>query len=195
MINLLYVLAPAICTNCVPVGSWVLALVWVLVPALFINYTMMSCVMLKLDVMNVLCLSTMLRFHNCHHNNPLHHCSNLRPTTTPIQCMHQPTDMEIYRGGNDGSQNECSLRLALSVYNPNRWEVDLFNGAGQFHHDGDYVGSFTIPPGQNFRHRWLVILWWRWCWLLALSLTLEYYQGTLKFIVGGHSQVKIWFGL
>ena len=85
----------------------------------------------------------------------------------------------------------ASFNLLISVYNPNRWEVDLSNGAGQFHHDGDYVGSFTIPPGKNFHRRRLVILWWRWRWLSALSLTSKYYQGTLKFMVGGHSQVKI----
>eukprot|EP00804_Cyclotella_cryptica_P030424 CCRYP_008494-RA/>CCRYP_008494-RA protein AED:0.11 eAED:0.08 QI:0/0/0/1/0/0/2/0/144 len=44
----------------------------------------------------------------------------------------------------------ASFDLFISVYNPNRWEVDLSNGAGQFHLDGDYVGSFTIPPGKTF---------------------------------------------
>ena len=141
MINLLYVLAPAICTNCVPVGSWVLALVWVRVPALFINYTMMSCVMLKLDVMNVLCLSTMLHFHNRHHNNPLHHRSILRPTTTRIQRMHQPTGMEIYRGGNDGSQNECFLRLA------------------HFCVQSESVGGGLIQWGRTIPSRWWL------CWI------------------------------
>ena len=88
----------------------------------------------------------------------------------------------------------ASFDLLISVYNPNRFEVDLDNGVGQFHHDGEYVGSFTIPSAKisakaisdlvvkvNFTpDKWS-----------ALSLTSEYYQGTLKFVVGGHSHVKI----
>ncbi|KAL3782907.1 hypothetical protein HJC23_004886 [Cyclotella cryptica] len=88
----------------------------------------------------------------------------------------------------------ASFDLLISVYNPNRWEVDLFNGAGQFHHDGEYVGSFTIPPGQISPQAISDIVVKvtltpdKWS---ALSLTSEYYQGTLKFMVGGHSRVKI----
>ncbi|KAL7477560.1 hypothetical protein ACHAW6_003366, partial [Cyclotella cf. meneghiniana] len=88
----------------------------------------------------------------------------------------------------------ASFDLLISVYNPNRWEVDLSNGAGQFHHDGEYVGSFTIPPGQISPQAISDIVVKvtltpdKWS---ALSLTSEYYQGTLKFIVGGHSRVKV----
>ena len=88
----------------------------------------------------------------------------------------------------------ASFDLLISVYNPNRFEVDLSNGSGQFHHDGEYIGSFIIPEGVisaravsdlvvkvNFTpDKWS-----------ALSLTSEYYQGTLKFVVGGHTHVKI----
>jgi hypothetical protein len=88
----------------------------------------------------------------------------------------------------------ASFDLLISVYNPNRWEVDLFQGVGQFHHDGEYVGSFTIPEGQISPQAISDIVVKvtltpdKWS---ALSLTSEYYQGTLKFTVGGHSHVKI----
>ena len=88
----------------------------------------------------------------------------------------------------------ASFDLLISVYNPNRWEVDLSNGAGQFTHDGEYVGSFTIPAGQVSPQAISDIVVKvtltpdKWS---ALSLTSEYYQGKLKFLVGGHSHVKI----
>jgi hypothetical protein len=88
----------------------------------------------------------------------------------------------------------ASFDLLISVYNPNRWEVDLDNGSGQFHHDGEYVGSFQIPSGQISPQAISDIVVKvtftpdKWS---ALSLTSEYYQGTLKFMVGGHSHVKI----
>jgi len=72
--------------------------------------------------------------------------------------------------------------------------VDLSNGAGQFHHNGDYDGSFTIPPRQISLQAIsdivvkVILTPYKWS---SLSLTSEYYQGTLKFMVGGHSQVKI----
>lgn len=91
-------------------------------------------------------------------------------------------------------QMSASFDLLISVYNPNRWEVDLSNGVGQFHHDGEYVGSFTIPEGQISPQAISDIVVKvtltpdKWS---ALSLTSEYYQGKLKFMVSGHSHVKI----
>ncbi|KAL3779522.1 hypothetical protein ACHAWO_007997 [Cyclotella atomus] len=88
----------------------------------------------------------------------------------------------------------ASFDLLISVYNPNRWEVDLSNGAGQFQHDGEYVGSFTIPAGRISPQAISDIVVKvtltpdKWS---ALSLTSEYYQGKLKFVVAGHSHVKI----
>jgi hypothetical protein len=88
----------------------------------------------------------------------------------------------------------ASFDLLISVYNPNRWEVDLSNGSGQFQHDGEYVGSFTIPGGKITPQAISDIVVKvtltpdKWA---ALSLTSEYYQGKLKFNVGGHSHVKI----
>lgn len=88
----------------------------------------------------------------------------------------------------------ASFDLLISVYNPNKFEVDLSNGHGQFHHDDQYVGSFDIPEGkisENAISDIVVKVTFtpdKWS---ALSLTSEYYQGKLKFIVGGHAHIKI----
>ncbi len=88
----------------------------------------------------------------------------------------------------------ASFDLLISVYNPNRVEVDLKNGAGQFHYDGEYVGSFEIPEGKIAEEAISDIIVkvtftpdkWQ-----ALALTSEYYRGTLRFIVGGHAHVAV----
>ncbi|KAL7468318.1 hypothetical protein ACHAXS_008619 [Conticribra weissflogii] len=88
----------------------------------------------------------------------------------------------------------ASFDLLISVYNPNRFEVDLDNGSGQFHHDGEYVGSFTIPSAKisakAISDMVVKVSFTPDKWA-ALSLTSEYYRGTLKFMVGGHTHVKI----
>jgi len=88
----------------------------------------------------------------------------------------------------------ASFDLLISVYNPNRFEVDLSDGHGQFHHDDSYVGSFDIPEGKISPRAISDIVVKvtftpdKWD---ALSLTSEYYQGKLKLVLGGHAQVKI----
>lgn len=88
----------------------------------------------------------------------------------------------------------ASFDLLISVYNPNRFEVDLSNGHGQFHHDGEYVGSFDIPEGKVSEKAISDIVVKvtftpdKWS---ALSLTSEYYQKKLKFVIGGHAHVKV----
>ncbi|KAL9186663.1 hypothetical protein ACHAXT_005901 [Thalassiosira profunda] len=88
----------------------------------------------------------------------------------------------------------ASFDLLISVSNPNRFEVDLSNGAGQFHHDGEYVGSFDIPEGriadQSVSDIVVKVTFTPDKWQ-ALSLTSEYYQGKLRFILGGHAHVRI----
>eukprot|EP00569_Conticribra_weissflogii_P005327 CAMPEP_0171332206 /NCGR_PEP_ID=MMETSP0878-20121228/3212_1 /TAXON_ID=67004 /ORGANISM="Thalassiosira weissflogii, Strain CCMP1336" /LENGTH=537 /DNA_ID=CAMNT_0011832905 /DNA_START=164 /DNA_END=1777 /DNA_ORIENTATION=+ len=88
----------------------------------------------------------------------------------------------------------ASFDLLISVYNPNRFEVDLDNGSGQFHHDGEYVGSFAIPSAKisakAISDMVVKVSFTPDKWA-ALSLTSEYYRGTLKFMVGGHTHVKI----
>lgn len=88
----------------------------------------------------------------------------------------------------------ASFDLLISVYNPNRFEVDLSNGHGQFHHDDQYVGSFDIPEGKISEKAISDIVVKvtftpdKWS---ALSLTSEYYQGKLKFVLDGHAHVTI----
>lgn len=88
----------------------------------------------------------------------------------------------------------ASFDLLISVYNPNRFEVDLSNGHGQFHHDDQYVGSFDIPEGKISEKAISDIVVKvtftpdKWS---ALSLTSEYYQGKLKFVLSGHAHVTI----
>ncbi|KAL3767973.1 hypothetical protein ACHAWU_005431 [Discostella pseudostelligera] len=88
----------------------------------------------------------------------------------------------------------ASFDLLISVYNPNRFEVDLSNGHGQFHHDDQYVGSFDIPEGRITEKAISDIVVKvtftpdKWA---ALSLTSEYYQGNLKFVLNGHAHVTI----
>jgi len=88
----------------------------------------------------------------------------------------------------------ASFDLLISVYNPNKFEVDLSDGHGQFHHDDQYVGSFDIPEGkisENAISDIIVKVTFtpdKWA---ALSLTSEYYRGKLKFVVGGHIHIKV----
>lgn len=88
----------------------------------------------------------------------------------------------------------ANFDLLMSVYNPNRFEVDLSKGSGQFHHDGQYVGSFVIPEGviSELSISDIVVKVSfspdKWS---ALSLTSEYYRGKLALTVEGHTHVKI----
>ncbi|KAL7452203.1 hypothetical protein ACHAWC_003931 [Mediolabrus comicus] len=88
----------------------------------------------------------------------------------------------------------ASFDLLISVYNPNRFEVDLKNGAGQFHYDGEYVGSFEIPEAKISEEAisdFVVKVTFTPDKWQALSLTAEYYRGTLRFVVGGHTHVSV----
>ena len=74
----------------------------------------------------------------------------------------------------------ASFDLLISVYNPNRFEVDLRDGHGQFKHYDQYVGSFDIPEGKITAKAISDIVVKvtftpdKWD---ALSLTAEYYEG------------------
>ena len=88
----------------------------------------------------------------------------------------------------------ASFDLLISIYNPNKVEVDLQNGGGQFHYDGEYIGSFEIPQGRIAEEAISDIIVkvtftpdkWQ-----ALSLTAEYYRGTLRLLMGGHAHVSV----
>mmetsp|Transcript_6404 Transcript_6404/g.9395 ORF Transcript_6404/g.9395 Transcript_6404/m.9395 type:complete len:425 (-) Transcript_6404:62-1336(-) len=93
-----------------------------------------------------------------------------------------------------GLKMSASFDLLISVYNPNRFEIDLNNGSGQFHHDGNYVGLFEIPQskisGKAISDVVVKVTFSPDKWS-AIGMTTEYYRGTLKFVIGGHANVQI----
>jgi len=80
-----------------------------------------------------------------------------------------------------------SFQILFSIYNPNRFDVDLSLGSGTFKHDGTYVGRFEIPPQTKVAQQaitdLLVTVTLRPDKWEALALTAEYYKGTLTFEV------------
>ncbi len=93
-----------------------------------------------------------------------------------------------------GLKMSASFDLLISVKNPNRFDVDLNNGSGQFHHDGNYVGLFEIPQstisGKAISDVVVKVTFSPDKWS-AIGMTTEYYRGTLKFVIGGHANVEI----
>jgi len=82
---------------------------------------------------------------------------------------------------------EAEFEILLSIYNPNRFGVDLVMGSGTFSHEGTYVGRFEIPPhteiGKQSISDILVTITLKPDKWEALALTTEYYRGTLVFSV------------
>jgi hypothetical protein len=97
---------------------------------------------------------------------------------------------------------ESSFQILFSIYNPNRFDVNINLGTGTFTHDGTYIGRFEIPPQtmvvqQSISDLLLTVTLTPDKWE-ALALTVEYYKGTLTFqiamsiaislpILGGYS--------
>lgn len=97
---------------------------------------------------------------------------------------------------------ESSFQILFSIYNPNRFDVNINLGSGTFTHDGTYIGRFEIPPQtivvqQSISDLLLTVTLTPDKWE-ALALTVEYYKGTLTFqiamsisislpILGGYS--------
>lgn len=93
-----------------------------------------------------------------------------------------------------GLKMSASFDLLISVKNPNRFDIDLNNGSGQFHHDGNYVGLFEIPQstisGKAISDVVVKVTFSPDKWS-AIGMTTEYYRGTLKFVIGGNANVEI----
>ncbi len=93
-----------------------------------------------------------------------------------------------------GLKMSASFDLLISVKNPNRFDVDLNNGSGQFHHDGNYVGLFEIPQStisaKAISDVVVKVTFSPDKWS-AIGMTTEYYRGTLKFVIGGNANVEI----
>lgn len=92
---------------------------------------------------------------------------------------------------------ESSFQILFSIYNPNRFDVDINLGSGTFNHDGTYVGRFEIPPQtiiarQSISDLLLTVTLTPDKWE-ALALTAEYYKGTLTFEVAMSIDISIPF--
>eukprot|EP00592_Proboscia_alata_P012780 CAMPEP_0194394522 /NCGR_PEP_ID=MMETSP0174-20130528/123899_1 /TAXON_ID=216777 /ORGANISM="Proboscia alata, Strain PI-D3" /LENGTH=512 /DNA_ID=CAMNT_0039190325 /DNA_START=14 /DNA_END=1552 /DNA_ORIENTATION=+ len=88
----------------------------------------------------------------------------------------------------------ASFEMLISVYNPNQLEIELVSGSGTFKLSGAQVGSFeippiTIPPGSINDYLFTTSFTpdeWQ-----ALSLTTDYYMGSLAFTVDAKAFVRI----
>jgi len=89
---------------------------------------------------------------------------------------------------------QATFQVLISIYNPNKLDVNLNMGYGIFKHDGIQVGTFEIPPATAKAMSisdYLVNLTltpdeWE-----ALELTSEYYKGTLTFQVDAEAEIEI----
>ena len=89
---------------------------------------------------------------------------------------------------------EASFEILVSIMNPNHFDVALDMGKGDFKHDGVFVGTFEIPPttvksmaisDMTILAKFLPSKW------EALSLTAEYYKGTLTLEIDSEASVRI----
>jgi hypothetical protein len=81
---------------------------------------------------------------------------------------------------------EATFEILISVLNPNHFGVAVDMGKGTFNHRGVFVGTFDIPPttvpSMSLMDIRVVAHFTPEKWE-ALSLTAEYYKGTLAFDV------------
>jgi hypothetical protein len=80
------------------------------------------------------------------------------------------------------------------VENPNHLDIVLDLGKGTFYHADAFVGTFSIPTStitaMSISDVLIVATFSPDRWE-ALSLTSEYYKGTLQFLVNSQSTVRI----
>ena len=77
--------------------------------------------------------------------------------------------------------------MLASVYNPNHFDLEVTSGSGVFYHDGTYVGHFEVPNNtianaQSINDYLVTATFTPDKWQ-ALSLTTEFFKGTLTFVV------------
>jgi hypothetical protein len=91
---------------------------------------------------------------------------------------------------------EADFEILVSVLNPNHFEVDVEMGRGQFYHEGVFVGTFDIPPtkcpAMSIMDVRVVAHFAPEKWE-ALSLTAEYYKGTLAFDLNARATFRFPF--
>lgn len=89
---------------------------------------------------------------------------------------------------------EASFEILVSVENPNHLDIVLDLGKGTFYHADAFVGTFSIPTStitaMSISDVLIVATFSPDRWE-ALSLTSEYYKGTLQFLVNSQSTVRI----
>jgi hypothetical protein len=89
---------------------------------------------------------------------------------------------------------DADIEILMSIMNPNHFDVALDMGKGTFSHDGAFVGSFEIPPADakamaitdiTILAKFTPEKW------EALSLTAEYYRGTLALDVDSQASIRV----
>ena len=89
---------------------------------------------------------------------------------------------------------EGNFEILASVMNPNHFDVAVDMGRGTFKHNGVYVGTFEIPPtvisAMAITDIAIVATFTPEKWE-ALSLSAEYYRGTLAFTIDAQSMIRI----
>jgi len=89
---------------------------------------------------------------------------------------------------------EASFQILLSIYNPNHLSITLDGVGGKFNHDGERVGTFSMPTSIIQADSITDVLVT--CTVVpdkweALGIISEYYKGTLLFDVTANGAVKI----
>jgi hypothetical protein len=88
---------------------------------------------------------------------------------------------------------EAPIEILISVMNPNHFGVDVDMGRGSFKHKGVFVGTFDIPPTDVPPMAIIDVLvvahftpaTWQ-----AMSLSSEYYHGTLAFDIDAKANFR-----
>jgi hypothetical protein len=88
----------------------------------------------------------------------------------------------------------AEFEILASIYNPNHLDVALDMGQGSFSHDGALVGTYEIPPtviaAAAISDILIVARFTPDQWQ-ALSITAEYYHGTLVLSVDAQVSIRI----
>ena len=89
---------------------------------------------------------------------------------------------------------EGSFEILASVMNPNHFDVAVDMGRGTFKHNGADVGTFVMPPtvisAMSITDLTIIASFTPEKWE-ALSLSAEYYRGTLAFTIDAQYMIRV----
>ena len=89
---------------------------------------------------------------------------------------------------------DADIEILMSIMNPNHFDVALDMSKGTFYHDGAFVGTFEIPPANikamSITDMMILAKFTPEKWE-ALSLTAEYYRGTLALDVDSQASIRV----